>query len=105
MRARSDQVSSGRLTCRQHRQLVSDREDIGILLDVAQTMDAEELTQAAGEEIEERQGHDRPAWSASKSWSRPLHEQLHPTVWIERGPPASAAPATDRLRESLRCRR
>ncbi|MHB8245511.1 MAG: hypothetical protein ACYDGN_09185 [Acidimicrobiales bacterium] len=58
----------------QHRQLVSEREDLGVLLDVVHSMDADELTEATGEEIDEREDHDLPAWSVSKARSRPVNE-------------------------------
>ena len=49
----------------QHRQLVAKHEDLGVLCQCVQTVEAEELKGAPGEAVEERQGHGQQHGTAA----------------------------------------
>ncbi|MHB8436486.1 MAG: hypothetical protein ACYDC0_11500 [Acidimicrobiales bacterium] len=58
----------------EHRPLVPQGEDLDVLLDLARRAEAKHLEETTGEETDEREGHDLPAWSVSKARSRPVNE-------------------------------
>jgi hypothetical protein len=70
----------------EYEQLMSQSEDLDVLLDVAHPTDADHLDETTGQQIEERQGHGLPAWSASKPRSIPVHEYLHPSIRVIKTP-------------------
>ena len=55
----------------EHRQLVAQDEDLGILGDVAQMVHTGELKDPTEETVEERQGHGRAAWPNASRLVKP----------------------------------
>jgi hypothetical protein len=53
----------------QHRELMTEHDDLDVLLDAAETMNAKQLDGATDQTAEEREGDDRRGSPRHRSWS------------------------------------